>query len=110
MDRIQLGYPDELRGRTGETVGGTRLLTVGHGTADQDALAALMQQATETRTAILCSETVWWRCHRRLIADHTVLLDGVSVNHLMPGAKFTAHNPTDGVRTAGNELVYDVVP
>ena len=33
-------------------------------------------------TAIMCSETLWWRCHRRLIADALVLLHGVEVRHL----------------------------
>lgn len=71
------------------------------------ALAALIEQAKWQRTAIMCSETVWWRCHRRLIADHLVLLDGVEVLDLMPGARLTVHKLTDGVRVAGNELLYD---
>lgn len=71
------------------------------------ALSELLAQAAEQVTAIMCSETVWWRCHRRLISDHAVLLDGVKVLHLMPGGKLTPHQPTSGVRLAGNELVYD---
>src|SRR5699024_10519135 len=35
------------------------------------------------RTALMCSETVWWRCHRRLITDHLVLIEQVRVRHLM---------------------------
>ena len=27
------------------------------------------------RTVVMCSESVWWRCHRRLLADHLVLVD-----------------------------------
>jgi uncharacterized protein (DUF488 family) len=30
----------------------------------------------------MCAETVWWRCHRRLIAD-ALTLDGFTVEHLM---------------------------
>ncbi|HJW00908.1 MAG TPA: DUF488 domain-containing protein [Arthrobacter sp.] len=72
-----------------------------------DALGGLITQASQERVAIMCSETVWWRCHRRLIADHSVLLDGVDVRHLMPGGKVTAHMPTSGVRVDGTDLVYD---
>jgi uncharacterized protein (DUF488 family) len=74
-----------------------------------DALGGLIKQATEERVVIMCSETVWWRCHRRLIADHALLLDGLDVRHLMPGGKLTPHVPTSGVRVAGTELVYDLV-
>ena len=71
------------------------------------ALDELMTQAAEQSVVIMCSETVWWRCHRRLIADHALLLDGADVRHLMPGGKLTPHQPTSGVRVDGNELVYD---
>lgn len=73
------------------------------------ALDGLITQAADQTVAIMCSETVWWRCHRRLIADHTLLLDGLDVRHLMPGGKLTPHVPTSGVRVAGNQLVYDRV-
>jgi uncharacterized protein (DUF488 family) len=71
------------------------------------AIAELRAQAAAERVVIMCSETLWWRCHRRLIADHLLLLDGVSPCHLMPGGKLTAHPPTEGVRVAGDVLVYD---
>ena len=71
------------------------------------ALGELLDQASKQTLAIMCSETVWWRCHRRLISDHAVLLDGVTVLHLMPGGKLTPHQPTSGVRVIGTELVYD---
>ena len=72
------------------------------------ALAGLISDAVEQRTVIMCSETVWWRCHRRLIADHCVLLDGLDVQHLMPPAKLTPHAPTKGVRVLSGTLLYDV--
>ena len=71
------------------------------------ALAELLAQAAAEPVTIMCSETVWWRCHRRLIADHALLLDGVDVRHLMPGGKVTPHQPTSGVRVDGTALVYD---
>lgn len=59
--------------------------------------------------AVMCSESVWWRCHRRLLADHLVLVNGVDVVHLMHDGRRTAHRPTEGVRRVGDRLIYDVV-
>ncbi len=61
-----------------------------------------------SRTAVLCSESVWWRCHRRLLADAATLLRGAIVEHLMHDGRLTPHKPTDGVRVDGDHLVYDV--
>lgn len=68
----------------------------------------LVTMAGAAPTAVLCSESVWWRCHRRLLADHLVLVDGVEVHHLMHDGRLTPHRPTDGVRLAEDRLVYDV--
>ncbi|ADX71605.1 uncharacterized conserved protein [Pseudarthrobacter phenanthrenivorans Sphe3] len=76
-----------------------------------DFLAAvdqLVAAAQAQQTAIMCSETVWWRCHRRLISDYCVLLAGLPVEHLMPPEKAVPHVPTQGVRVLGNGLRYDV--
>ena len=72
-----------------------------------DALHELLTRAIDQRTTVMCSEAVWWRCHRRLVADAATLLHGWQVQHLMPDGRLTPHRLTDGVRTAGNELVYD---
>ena len=72
------------------------------------ALAALLDGVKTERTAILCSETLWWRCHRRLIADAAVLLHGVAVVHLSVAGKPQPHVPTAGVRVEGDHLRYDV--
>ena len=56
----------------------------------------------------MCSESVWWRCHRRLVADHVTLIHEVPVTHLMHDGRLTTHKPTDGVRRDEHELVYDV--
>lgn len=73
----------------------------------QSALAALLKHAAGARTAVLCSETLWWRCHRRLIADAATLLHGVEVLHVLPGGKMQVHVPTAGVRIVGEALRYD---
>lgn len=75
----------------------------------RDALAALLDGARERPTAIMCSETLWWRCHRRLIADAAVLLHGVGVLHLMHAGAPQPHRPTPGARVLRNgTLQYDV--
>ena len=68
----------------------------------------LLVASAERPTAVMCSESVWWRCHRRLLADHLVLIRGVDVSHVMHDGRRTAHTPTTGVRKADGELVYDV--
>jgi uncharacterized protein (DUF488 family) len=68
----------------------------------------LLAEASAQSTAVMCSESVWWRCHRRLLADHLVLVRGVEVVHLMHDGRSVAHPPTDGVRVDGDRLVYDV--
>lgn len=74
------------------------------------ALAQLLVRAATVRVAVLCSETLWWRCHRRLVADAAVLLHGVDVQHLMHDGKLRPHVPTAGVRvTADANLRYDVL-
>src|SRR5579862_4367675 len=67
----------------------------------------LLTFAKGESTAVMCSESVWWRCHRRLLADHLVLVRGLEVVHLMHDGRRTAHVLTDGVRLAGGALVYD---
>ena len=50
------------------------------------ALAELRAGAEAERTVIMCAEAVWWRCHRRIIADH-LLAASEKVRHLMgPGS------------------------
>ncbi|MGC5626869.1 DUF488 family protein [Georgenia sp. Z1344] len=63
-----------------------------------DVVDELLTIADEATVAVMCSESVWWRCHRRLLADHLVLVRGVEVTHLMPGGRRAEHRPTEGVR------------
>jgi uncharacterized protein (DUF488 family) len=68
----------------------------------------LLALASSEQTTVMCSESVWWRCHRRLLADYLVLVRGVDVVHLMHAGRLTPHVPTQGVRLADDTLVYDV--
>jgi uncharacterized protein (DUF488 family) len=69
----------------------------------------LLTLARSEPTAVMCSESVWWRCHRRLLADYLVLVRGIKVVHLMHDGRLTPHMPTEGVRLVDDALVYDVV-
>ena len=60
----------------------------------------LIRTSKDHHTAIMCSESLWWRCHRRMIADALVLLRGIEVRHLMHNGRLDAHKPTPGVRRA----------
>jgi uncharacterized protein (DUF488 family) len=72
------------------------------------ALDRLLAEAAAAGTAAMCSETLWWRCHRRLLADAAVLVRGAEVLHLDHRGRAEPHRPTDGVRRDGDLLVYDV--
>lgn len=60
-------------------------------------------------TAVMCSESVWWRCHRRIVADAAALLRGLEVAHLAHGGRTTPHEPSEEARVVGGLLRYDVV-
>ncbi len=69
------------------------------------AFARLLALANERPTAMFCAETLWWSCHRRLVADAAVLLHGFSVVHLTNATRAT-HVPTPGIVVAGATLTY----
>lgn len=53
--------------------------------AFREGLARLRELGRERRCAIMCAETLWWRCHRRIIADY-LLASGETVFHILgPG-------------------------
>lgn len=75
--------------------------------AFREGIERLLAQADEAPSAVMCSESLWWRCHRRLLADHLVLVRGVGVQHLMHDGRLAAHQVTDGARRAEGHVVYD---
>lgn len=68
--------------------------------------ARLTSLARKSRTAFMCAETLWWRCHRRLIADRLVA-DSWNVTHLLAPGKSDSHALWDVARMADGHLVYD---
>lgn len=69
------------------------------------AMDQLVQDTAHARVAVLCSETVWWRCHRRLIADVATLARGVDVEHLVHAGRPSGHRPAAGARVRDDGLV-----
>lgn len=74
------------------------------------ALDALERLGRDQRVALMCSEAVWWRCHRRVIADY-LLLDGHAVDHLMGPGHVERATPTPGARkTPEGSVIYPASP
>lgn len=69
-------------------------------------LARVLTEAARRPTAVLCAESVWWRCHRRLLADAAVLLHDAQVAHLSHDGRLHPHELTDSVAREGDLLVY----
>jgi uncharacterized protein (DUF488 family) len=57
------------------------------------------------RTAIMCAEAVWWRCHRSLISDYLKAL-GIEVIHILGANKTQPHPYTSPARIVNGELTY----
>lgn len=71
------------------------------------ALRDLLTHAGQRTVAVMCAESVWWRCHRRFIADAALALHHVPVRHLMHHGREQPHRMTDGARVVGDRLLYD---
>jgi uncharacterized protein (DUF488 family) len=72
----------------------------------RDGLDELIAAARERRCAIMCSEAVWWRCHRRIIADY-LLVRGETVFHIMEqGRMEPAHLTENAVVRPDGTIVY----
>lgn len=73
-----------------------------------EALDTVLDQAGQGRLAVMCAESLWWRCHRRLLADAAVLTRNVEVRHLLHNGTLAPHRVTDAARASGRHVVYDV--
>jgi uncharacterized protein (DUF488 family) len=120
LPAIGIGY------RWDDALGGRRRLAAGQPVADdwwtvaqfaayaahtrtpefRAALDGVLDEAATATVAVLCSESVWWRCHRRLIADVAVLGRGVPVRHVMPDGRLTPHRLSEGAVIGDDGLVH----
>ncbi|MGH7906825.1 MAG: DUF488 family protein [Candidatus Binataceae bacterium] len=72
----------------------------------REGLENLIQIARYTRVAVMCSEGLWWRCHRRIISDNLVIR-GWDVMHIMPDGKLTDHRRAEFASVLDGRLLYD---
>lgn len=71
----------------------------------KEGLAELRAQGAERTCAIMCAEVLWWRCHRRIIADY-LLADGAAVFHILSRHDVKPAALTPGVEPISNGLLY----
>ena len=70
-----------------------------------EGLAELLELAASKRTALMCAEAVWWRCHRSIIAD-VLKLRGIEVIHIVDATHTTVHPYTSPARIVDGRLSY----
>jgi len=76
------------------------------GTEFGAAFGELIRLGRDQRLTLMCSEAVWWRCHRRIITDY-LLLNGHEVDHLMAPGQVDRAKPTPGAqRTEQGKVIY----
>ncbi len=71
-------------------------------------LDSLVELAATTPVAVMCAESVWWRCHRRLLADALELVRSVPVADLFHDGRLAAHRPAAEARVVDGQLIYDL--
>lgn len=71
----------------------------------QNAIVKLEQMALEQPTAYMCSEAVWWRCHRSLVSDY-LKVKGWTVFHIMATGKVREHTYTAPARIVDGQVTY----
>ncbi|HWI39546.1 MAG TPA: DUF488 domain-containing protein [Burkholderiales bacterium] len=75
------------------------------GDAFQAGFQHLREIGRERPVAIMCAEAVWWRCHRRIIADY-LLAAGEDVRHIMADGKIIEARMTNSAQREGDVLAY----
>jgi len=71
----------------------------------RDGISRLLMLAKSKRTAIMCAEAVWWRCHRSMISDY-LKAHGHEVIHILGKGKTEIHPFTSAARIVDGKLTY----
>lgn len=71
----------------------------------ENGVKELEKLALEKNTAMMCSEAVWWRCHRSMVSDY-LKAKGWEVLHIIAHGKATEHPYTAPARIIGNQVFY----
>jgi len=72
----------------------------------REGVEALLELAQNKRTAVMCAEALWWRCHRSLIADF-LKAKGVQVIHILDARKTESHPYTSAARIIEGRVSYE---
>jgi uncharacterized protein (DUF488 family) len=70
-----------------------------------DGLGSLLELSRRKRTALMCAEAMWWRCHRALIAD-VLRVRGIKVVHIVDEKRSVLHPFTSPARVRRGRLSY----
>jgi uncharacterized protein (DUF488 family) len=97
--------PERSRNRAWREPAFRRYADAMAGAAFRAAFAELEALARASPTAILCSERLWWQCHRRLLAD-LLTVRGWRVSHLLEPGKTAPHELAPWARVEDGELCY----
>jgi uncharacterized protein (DUF488 family) len=69
-------------------------------------LEHLVEQGRQQRCAMMCSEAVWWRCHRRIVTDH-LIARGETVYHIMGQERVELARISNGAAAQeGGQVIY----
>jgi uncharacterized protein (DUF488 family) len=71
----------------------------------QEGVARLLEVARGRRTALMCAEGLFWRCHRRLVSDFLVA-NGMTVQHIVPSGELRPHVLTKGAVIEKGRVTY----
>lgn len=70
-----------------------------------EGLDELLTLAANKRTAMMCAEVVWWRCHRSIVSD-VLKLRGIEVVHIIDATHTTVHPYTSPAQIVDGKLIY----
>jgi uncharacterized protein (DUF488 family) len=73
----------------------------------KEAVKQLEKLAKRKPTAFMCSEALWWSCHRALVSDH-LKFQGWKVIHIMAPGKSNPHTYTSPARIINKKLTYGI--
>ena len=70
-----------------------------------EGVTRLLEVARRRRTTLMCAESLFWRCHRRLVSDYLVA-NGETIQHIMPTGELRPHALTTGVVIEDGRVTY----
>jgi uncharacterized protein (DUF488 family) len=115
---IEYHWLEALGGRRGKRRNGSATVNLGLQNAGfrnyadymlteefREGVGKLLEVARQKRTAIMCAEGLFWRCHRRLVSDF-LIASGVPVQHIMPTGELRPHKLTSGAVIEDGQVTY----